>query len=57
MASSIKYDTLDNYTFDLRKGLSDAAKLGLGQLEGMIGDLGYGWLDGHMEEILSRGSR
>ena len=57
MATNTRYETLDHYTFDLRKGLSDAAKVGLNQLEDLIGDIGYGWLDGHMEEIMSRNTR
>lgn len=48
------YPSLDEYTFDLRSGLRDAAKVGLMQLQEMIGDLGYGWLDGHMESIMER---
>ena len=44
--------SLDNYTFDLRKGLRDAACVGLSQLEEMITDVGYAWLDGYMEGIL-----
>ena len=50
-------ESLDTYTFDLRRGLRDAARVGLGQLEEMIGEIGYGWLDGHMEGILERTSR
>ena len=52
-----KMASLDEYTFDLRAGLRDAAVAGLGQLEEMITELGYGWLDSHMESILERTSR
>jgi hypothetical protein len=54
---STQMASIDDYTFDLRSGLRDAAKAGLTQLEEMIGELGYGWLDGHMESILERTSR
>lgn len=48
------FTTLDDYTFDLRSGLRDAAKAGLSQLEEMLGTIGYSWLDDHMEDIMDR---
>ena len=44
--------TFEEYTFDLRNGLREAARVGLSQLEEMIIDVGYGWLDGYMDSIM-----
>ena len=46
--------TINDYAFDLRRGLRDAAKDGLSGLEGMIQEIGYLWLEGYMENILAR---
>ena len=46
--------TLEDYRFDLRDGLKMAAKAGLAQLEEMISEVGYGWLEGYMEGIMER---
>ncbi len=50
------FPTLSDYAFDLRSGLRDAAKQGLSELESMIGELGYGWLEAHMEDITQKTS-
>ena len=49
--------SLDDYTFDLRHGLRVAARAGLSELENMIMEAGYGWLDGYIESIMESSSR
>jgi hypothetical protein len=51
-----KMESLDEYRFDLRDGLRVAARAGLTQLEEMINDVGYSWLDGYMESVMSSSS-
>lgn len=46
--------TLDDYAFSLRSGLRQAALANLGDLEAMIQDQGYAWLEGYEEEIMSK---
>ncbi|OCF56830.1 hypothetical protein L486_05685 [Kwoniella mangroviensis CBS 10435] len=49
--------SFDHYAFNLRDGLRRAAVTTLSELEGSINDLGYGWLDGYMEQIMDRQNR
>ncbi|WVQ65352.1 uncharacterized protein L199_003528 [Kwoniella botswanensis] len=49
--------SFDHYAFNLRDGLRRAAVETLSELEGSINDLGYGWLDGYMEQIMDRQNR
>lgn len=54
---TVNMTSLDSYTFDFRNGLKEAAKAGLNQLEEMMIEHGYNWLDGYMEGIMERTSR
>nr|XP_018262064.1 uncharacterized protein I303_05079 [Kwoniella dejecticola CBS 10117]OBR84222.1 hypothetical protein I303_05079 [Kwoniella dejecticola CBS 10117] len=49
--------TFDHYAFNLRDGLRKAAMTTLSELEGSINNIGYGWLDGYMEQIMDRQNR
>lgn len=49
--------TLEDYAFDLRKGLRAAAKASLSSLEDLINEVGYGWLDGYMDGVMDTASR
>ena len=48
--------SFEEYTTGLRNGLREAARMGLSQLEEMINEVGYGWLDGYMESIMESSS-
>ena len=56
-SSQTAMPTMDDYAFNLRQGLRDAAVASLTSLEEMINDIGYGWLDGYMEGVMQSGMR
>jgi hypothetical protein len=44
--------SLADHAFDLRSGLQEAARAHLKEFEAMIGDIGFGWLEGYMEGVM-----
>lgn len=46
--------TLDDYAFNLRSGLKQAALANLVDLDAMIQDQGYAWLEAYEEEVMSK---
>jgi hypothetical protein len=57
MARSQPAASVDEYVFNFRDELRAAARASLSNLEDMMNEVGYGWLDGYMEGIMDHESR